>query len=291
MPDARFLETTQLYKKHEPNGGLPDDFGRMPRPPIKMHCGRCRSEQTFNMTNQYAEDLPRDAARPLVRNTHTNAKVVRAIYLCAACSWTRTFLLEFGPETRRTVGNPPVTTELFVPWVMKVGQSPSWEGHIAPELAKAYGAVRAALYRRGLACEGEKFGIGAFAYYRRIVESLVAEMIAAKRARLEGAARDAFDAEVTEAARDGSARIDLIKHELPEAARPEGGNPLGLLYTGFSEGLHAKTDDECVEGAEELRRLMDSVFEQIENARSTKALKDSIKTIQDKRSRVGKGDT
>ena len=55
---------------------------------------------------------------------------------------------------------------------MKAGESPRWEPRVKVSLERALGE-HANLYKLGLACEGESFGIGAFAYYRRIVEQLI----------------------------------------------------------------------------------------------------------------------
>jgi hypothetical protein len=57
-------------------------------------------------------------------------------------------------------------------YVMKVGQAPSWD--ITPDraLEKMLG-TRSDYYRKALVCESQSYGIGAFAYYRRIVEEII----------------------------------------------------------------------------------------------------------------------
>jgi len=69
--------------------------------------------------------------------------------------------------------------------------------------------------------------------------------------------------------------IDKIKPAVPEALLISGQNPLTLLHSALSQGLHAETDEECLELAISIRVVLTDLAE-----RSTAVLKDSAELDQ-----------
>ena len=61
-------------------------------------------------------------------------------------------------------------------WIIKVGQEPAWSIDIEPYLEKIFGKY-VNDYKKGLINESQGYGIGAFAYYRRIVEVIIDELL------------------------------------------------------------------------------------------------------------------
>ncbi|MGO9839589.1 MAG: hypothetical protein ACLPZF_00095 [Candidatus Acidiferrales bacterium] len=53
-----------------------------------------------------------------------------------------------------------------------------------------------------------------------------------------------------------SKAIETIKPGVPEALLMDGHNPLMLLHNALSEGLHAQTDEECLELATSIRVVL-----------------------------------
>jgi hypothetical protein len=51
-------------------------------------------------------------------------------------------------------------------------------------------------------------------------------------------------------------RIALVKDLLPEILRPGGMNPLSVLHSVLSEGIHDLSDEECVEKAAAIREVL-----------------------------------
>lgn len=49
-------------------------------------------------------------------------------------------------------------------------------------------------------------------------------------------------------------KIELVKDLLPARLRPDGINPLEILHSDLSSGLHGKGDDECLDDAEATTR-------------------------------------
>jgi hypothetical protein len=58
-----------------------------------------------------------------------------------------------------------------------------------------------------------------------------------------------------------SEKIDYAGELLPASLRPRGkSNSMGVLHELASEGLHAKTDEECVDILESCRKTFEYVF-------------------------------
>ena len=141
-------------------------------------------------------------------------------------------------------------------------------------------------FRRGLICESQGYGIAAFGYYRRIVEETIdllleqisALMIDDEKTKYEKAL------EQTKSTRQATEKIDLVKDLLPLILRPNQTNPLKLLHESLSEGLHADTDDDCLQRAEEVRSVLVFLTTQIASTnRAANAFTTGMKSLLDKK--------
>jgi hypothetical protein len=47
-----------------------------------------------------------------------------------------------------------------------------------------------------------------------------------------------------------------VKEHLPASLRPDGDNPLQTLHTALSEGIHELSDEECLQRAGDIRRVL-----------------------------------
>jgi hypothetical protein len=156
-PLREFLETYPLYRKF--TIALPERLNELPRPRINMPCGVCSVNQTFIMKSNFAYGTYMENQGVSI-NTHLAVTTIR--YVCTFCDiFLRTFLVKFNVEEGS---------------IMKVGQEPPWE--IAPDrsIIKRLGNY-ADFYRKGLICESQSYGIGAFSYYRRIVEGIIDQLL------------------------------------------------------------------------------------------------------------------
>lgn len=288
MPNKEFLETYPLYKKFETNLSFTPQYthtlhpaGRLPKPPINMYCATCSSEQTFNMNNEYY-----NPSIPQSKNTPIHGQVREVRYTCSACSIEQyIFLVHFGFKP----GVPEKETHIYFE---KVGQFPAWSIKMEKELEKELGD-HAELYKKGLINESQGYGIGAFAYFRRITETVIDQLLDSITDLLEGEEKEKYETALAETKKTTVTqdKIDLVKELLPVSLRPNGMNPLSLLHAALSEGLHAGTDDECLEYAGEIKQVLIYLVNQVERSRSTsKSYTESMKKILDKRSgRLQKG--
>jgi hypothetical protein len=115
-------------------------------------------------------------------------------------------------------------------------------------------------------------GIGAFAYYRRFVESHKDKIIAEIRkvAVAQGAKQDVLDT-LDRAAKMNSfdSAVKTVQDAIPDSLRHSGGhNPLTLLHAALSAGLHNEDDEQCLELAKDVRLLLTDLA-----GRTTQALK------------------
>jgi hypothetical protein len=128
-------------------------------------------------------------------------------------------------------------------------------------------------YLRGRRCENQGLGIGAFGYYRRVVETqknrIIDEIIRAAR-KIEAPKEMVEALEAAKAETQFTTAIDKVKPAVPEALLISGRNPLTLLHSALSQGMHAETDEECLELASSIRILLSELAE-----RTTAVLKDS----------------
>jgi len=263
MPNQEFIETYPLYRKFKIE--LPIWLSQVPRPPINMRCSICLSNQTFNMINNYDENLS--------GAVETAGKVVRALYRCSACNgFIRYFFLSFDSKGKYTI---------------KVGQTPSWEISLDPNLEKMLGS-HVDYYRKGLTCESQGYGIGAFAYYRRIVEQIIDQLLI-DITELIPDEEHAHYIEALEKVKNtivAQDKIKLVKDLLPKSLRPEGINPLSILHEILSKGLHSQEDEECMELAMNLREpLVFLVNEVIARKSSAMVFTESMRKFLDKKSR------
>jgi hypothetical protein len=204
-------------------------------------------------------------------NTNVAGATCHLKYFCSACRrFVRHFYIRFGPNGE---------------WVEKIGQSLPWDISLNRSLERALGA-NAQLYSKGLICESQGYGIGAFAYYRRVVEEIIDQLLDDIASLMpdpeKPAYRKALDqAKATKVAQD---KIDLVKDLLPPILRPDGMNPLGVLHEALSEGLHARTDDECLAFAAETREVLIFLAEQVSATKAaSKSFTASMRKLLDRR--------
>lgn len=142
--------------------------------------------------------------------------------------------------------------------VRKYGEVPAFGPPIPPQAFKLIGGERE-LFLMGRRSETQGMGIGAFVYYRRVIESqkvrIFDEMI---RVISKISPDDAVIAELEAAKKETqfTKAVEVIKHALPQSLNINGYNPLTLLHSALSEGVHAHNDQECLELASSARTVL-----------------------------------
>jgi hypothetical protein len=121
-------------------------------------------------------------------------------------------------------------------------------------------------YLKARQAENQGLGIGAFSYYRRVVENqkdrLIDKIIqVANKLKADQSTLDKLTAAKQET-RFGAA-VELLKDALPQTLLVNGHNPLTLLHAALSQGLHAQTDQECLDLAATIRVVLTDLAERL----------------------------
>ena len=265
MPDKDFLENYSLFRKL--NLLIPDTLDKLPKPPINMVCLKCDSIQTFNVVSNYTEINGFNYSNPQIAGRN-----LRFQYQCQACkSFKRDFIFFVSQERD---------------YLYKTGQYPEWEIKMDKNLELILGK-HAKTFRKGLVCESQGYGIGAFAYYRRITEEIIDELLDSITDLIDKNNLEEYKTalEATKKTRVTQEKIDLIKDLLPEILKPNGVNPLGILHSELSEGLHANTDEACLENATHVKDILTFLINQIiQSKEASKQFTNSMKSLLEKKS-------
>lgn len=145
------------------------------------------------------------------------------------------------------------------------------------------------LFLKGRRCENQGLGIGAFGYYRRVVESqknrILDEVI-------KVATRLHMSTQKIQALADAknqsqfSRAIEAVRDALPESLLVNGHNPFTLLHRALSAGLHDQTDEHCLALATSIRVVLAELSERLGQALKDEAeLNAAVNRLLDKEPR------
>ncbi len=151
---------------------------------------------------------------------------------------------------------------------IKYGEYPTYGPHTPSRLISLIGPHRD-LFLKGRRAESQGLGIGAFAYYRRVVENekdRLFDAIIKVSQKIRASAELIDNLETAKRETQFSNAVERIKIALPDVLNINGHNPLTLLHSALSEGLHAQTDEECLELAESIRLVLAGLAERISQA-------------------------
>jgi hypothetical protein len=171
--------------------------------------------------------------------------------------------------------------------VVKYGELPGFGPPVPSRVAALVGPDRD-LFFAGYRAEGLGMGMGAFAYYRRVVEnqknrlveeiSRVAKVVGADPGMLELLEKVKAEQRFTKA-------IEEIKPSIPQSLLIKGHNPLMLLHDALSEGIHAETDQQCLEIAGSIRVILSELADKMTSAlKDTRELNDAVSRLIKKKS-------
>ncbi len=234
-------------------------------PEIELHCGSeiCSGVRRF------------EAAETHYVSGSLDFNFVK--YVCKNCGKTqKTIALAVSPDANQSSGR-----------VHKIGELPPFGPPTPPRVMKLVGEDRE-LFLKGRRAELHGLGIGAFAYYRRVIEEQKGRIIdeigkVAVRIKPSKETEALFAKAKTET--QFSKAIEMIKSAIPETLLIDGHNPLTLLHDALSEGLHAQTDEQCLELATSIRVVLTELAERISTALKEEAtLKSAVSRLLNRKS-------
>lgn len=287
---AAIIIDDPLYKKRLINGRLAqNDIGSFK--PINYHCeGACQSIQTFTLDevntespSEYQQDMRQLAAlshvgvgtRSLIKYAD-DTDIYHLKFVCLKCRKYHpifTLMTEYqAPEN--TQGEESGTTT-----IQKTGQFPPQESSIDADVGKWLPKSDKELYTKGIRSEANGYGIGAYGYFRRIVENNISLL-------LDQISDTTDDPDLVKAVvsakqqHNASEKLNIIKDHAPGSYTFNGQNVFKVLYGALSDGIHDKSDDDCLSAATSVRVCLDFLIKRVYRAaEEQKLLEESLKKL------------
>jgi hypothetical protein len=150
----------------------------------------------------------------------------------------------------------------------KYGEVPNFGPPNPPRLITLIRGQRD-LFVKGRRAENQGMGIAAFAYYRRVIDDQRARIFdeiikVCQRLSADQTIIDELTAAKTET--QFTKAVEVVKHGIPQALLINEENPLTLLHSALSAGLHGKSDEECLADATNIRIVMAEFAERMGQA-------------------------
>ena len=251
----QFLETAPPDAREEVQeragslrAGSSGSFRSVLAPQLELHCDVCDGLRTFESTNQYLPSLS-------AKNIGTT--YISLDYQCRNCKELekKYYLIFWGGDSSGPV--------------QKIGEHPIFSPPTPRRLFELIGEDHRELFLKGRRAENRGLGIGAYAYYRRIVEdqkdAIIDEIV--QVAKRVGTTEETLKslAELKDEKQFKTA-IEKLKKGFPESLLIDGHhNPLLLLHNALSKGIHEMSDEDCLELATSIRVVLSELAERIAN--------------------------
>lgn len=243
-------------------------------------------ESTPPGTNAHISHLSRRSNTVHVTNWHMQVPAIQLHCDTESCQGVRFFEPDSGiylkPKEKKehfltfVCRNCKLTSKTYAFWstlsedqengeLIKFGEHPPFGPPTPARVIALIGAERD-YYLKGRRSENQGLGIAAFAYYRRVVENqrtrIIDEIIRVAE-KLSASDEVLNDLKAAKAETQFSGAVESIKHGIPASLLIDGHNPLLLLHSALSEGLHAQSDAECLELATSIRVVLTDLAERI----------------------------
>jgi hypothetical protein len=215
-------------------------------PQLQLHCtsDQCNGLRFFRY----------DVGDKLLEGDNPKHLSTYITYLCANCRRTRKMY------SLRAVCGPAGGGTCY-----KFGEAPAYGPPTPARLIRLFGNDRE-IFLKGRQCETHGLGIGAFVYYRRVVENhknqILDEII--RVSKKIGVPQEMLT--TLEAAKEEvqfSKALASVRDAIPQALLINDQNPLTLLHSALSVGLHGQTDERCLELAHDVRVVLIELAERL----------------------------
>ena len=253
-------------------GPYPSPSAEINTPELELHClhDLCNGVRFFRCTGVFSSTGTILGGNNL---KESNVNYLHVTYQCANCQ-----------KTEKVYSLAAVLSALEQPHGMcyKLGEFPRYGPPVPSRLIKLIGPDRD-IFLKGRNCENQGLGIGAFAYYRRVVENqknrILAEIV--KVSEKIGVPQDKIDT-LHQAIKETqfSKALEMAKDVIPENLLIDGHNPIFLLHRALSRGVHELSDEECLKLANTVRLVLGELSNRLSAILKDKAeLTEAISTL------------
>jgi hypothetical protein len=250
LPNA--VEWRDFLTEHPPGtrasveGAVATTSGRpeIATPELKLDCPNCLASHCAGVVRAAGALFP--AATP------GQSRDSILFYSCGKCR------ADVKSYAVRLLGDESMLMTLATASVAKLGEWPPFSFRTPARVNSLIGPDRD-LFFKGRRAESEGLGVGALAYYRRIVEDqkgrLPDEIIRVAR-RLNAPSDAVARLEAAKAETQFSKAVDMVRDAVPPSLLVKGHNPLKLLRAALSRNLHGASDEECLRVAHAIRVVL-----------------------------------
>jgi hypothetical protein len=244
MKMKEFLETIPPYQEKDIenlNIEFKDTYGHIhiysDTPEIMLYCEKCSGERYFQ-------------ARQRQKTFYDEDQIVEYSYICKNCDTIEKHFIVKGRvlnDSGQSIGK-----------LMKIGEYPIFGQPTPSRLISMIGPDKEN-FLKGRRCENQGLGIGAYAYYRRVIESQknrIIDQMLKICSKLDNMDELIEQFEQAKKEIQFSTAVNLIKTALPSSLLIDNHNPLKLLHTALSKGIHEMSDDECLSRANSIRVVL-----------------------------------
>ena len=259
-------------EKVEHTDSYPAVITELNTPELQLHCPHnlCNGIRFFRCTKVFS------SARSYTEENNLEVDNLNYLYVTYQCSNCQETIKVYSLVARlSTLGQPDGVC-------CKLGELPPYGPPIPPRLIKLIGPNRD-IFLKGRNCENQGLGIGAFTYYRRVVENqknrILGEIV--KVSEKIGVSQDKIDT-LREAIKETqfSKSLGMAKDVMPESLLINGHSPILLLHHALSRGVHELSDEECLQFASTVRLVLGELSERLSAILKDKAeLTEAISTL------------
>jgi hypothetical protein len=289
---SKMIEDFPLYKKVEIdiNDVHPNAIHGMT---YNSYCPISKSKQTFELqiypdrVKQLYGNLPAVGSRKFIEvkiENHEDIPYDTQHYkgICKCCNqYKQDLVLNIFCEEPQPKNNNFPQSSYFI---RKIGQYPPFDIKPELEISKFLSKEDLEYYKRGLMNLSSNYGIGAFAYFRRITENEI-KNICLKLSELDIDGADGIKGALDKYY-DNHQMSNLIEEVykfLPSSLKQLGDNPLQLLYDQLSGGIHKYSEEECYDKAIAIDILLKFVVNKLNEEESQKkGVIEAIKKLKGK---------
>lgn len=267
----KLLENKPLYSAIELKNLEKVDLFKYNDSKFKFYCQKDNDFKTFRLENAESRVGPFGQLNSTTKDAF--GKVYSTVRFEGCCLYCNEYKVDF-------ILNLFEKDKKF--WVRKIGQYPSFSVNLDKVINDFLTNENKEFYKKALMNLSTGYGIGAFAYYRRIVENEIKRIVLSISEIDSDNSSNIKEAyELYKKDHQMSKLIDSIYQHLPNSLKELGNNPLKLLYDQLSGGIHAFSEEECLKKSEGIDYVLKFVIKQIyieKNERS--GIIDAIKKLK-----------
>jgi len=272
-----FLEEKPLYTRINFYPEELELVSDIPNVNINLHCEICKNIRTFELREKaiffnignYFVSVIDEKMTQIDPNDRFFFR-----YTCASCKkFDQDYLIRIGESGGS---------------LRKIGQYPPFSINIPKGLRDIIGKYEQ-YYKKGRILENFSNGIGAYAYYRRIIEGIIDDLLDRIPKLMTGEQKKEFEQNLIKAKKETRAKkkIGFVKDLVPESLKRGGRNPLQLLYEALSIGIHVEEEDIINDNATLIRETLEYLIVKIiKDEKNDEKFKKNLDTILKKLKKV-----